>query len=243
MKRNLSSSTLKCIALIIMFLDHIGTIFISGKVNSIEKFSSTIVIIGVILRLIGRVSFTLYSYLLIEGYLHTKSKLKYLIRLCVLALISEVPFDLFFYGSISDFHHQNTVFTLAVGLLAIMLVDRFKTLENNRYLFQITAILFLSIISEMLNLDYGFFGIIFICTLYLFRDNQKKQFIISSIPLFFCGVAQIFGILGYIPISKYNGSKGLNAKYLFYLFYPFHLLLLYYIKINYIYCLVTKLLV
>lgn len=229
MKTGLSNSSLKIIALITMLADHIGAVFVFNNSTSIEELPVIIAILGIILRTIGRIAFTLYSFLLIEGYIHTHCKTKYFIRLLMLALISEIPFDLFFYDKI-DISCQNTVFTLTIGFVAIVLIDKFKNLKNNKYLLQISSVFFLSIISEMLNFDYGFFGVIFICTLYIFRDNKKWQFILSSVPLFFCGIGQIIGAFGYIFISKYNNTKGTNVKYLFYLFYPLHLFLLFLIK-------------
>lgn len=234
MKKGLSGSSLKLIALITMLIDHVCAIYILNGTTSIKEIALPLVIIEIALRLLGRISFTIYCFLVIEGYIHTHNKANYFIRLFLLALLSEVPFDLFFYGSKLNSSHQNTVFTLATGLLAILLIDKFSNYKNNKYLLQITSVCCLSILSEMLHFDYGFFGIIFICSMYVFRNNQKRQFIVSSLPLFFCGFGQIFGILGFIPISKYNKCRGLNIKYLFYLFYPLHLIVLYFVKVNFL---------
>ncbi|NLC03985.1 MAG: TraX protein, partial [Tissierellia bacterium] len=91
---------LKIIALISMVIDHYGAIFQSG----IDIY-----------RIIGRLAFPIYAFLLVEGYTHTRDVKKYGRRLLIFALVSELPFDLAFYGKLS-FTHQNIFFTLFIGL-------------------------------------------------------------------------------------------------------------------------------
>lgn len=234
MKSGLSNSTLKIIALFTMLADHIGAIFVFNNTLTIKNLPIIVASIGILLRVVGRIAFTLYSFLLVEGYLHTHNKIKYFIRLLVLAIIAECPFDLFFNNQYIDMSHQNTVFTLVIGFIAITLIEKFSTLKNNKYLLQISCVGFLAVLAELLSFDYGFFGVIFICCLYFFKDNNRLRFTISSIPLLFCGLGQIIGAFGFIFISKYNNSKGSNSKYLFYVFYPLHLIILYIIKVNFI---------
>ena len=97
----MSSLVLKITALITMIIDHYGAIF-QGNI--------------IIYRIIGRLAFPIYCFLLVEGYTHTSNIKKYASRLIAFAIISEIPFDLAFFGKIG-FEHQNIFFTLFIGCL------------------------------------------------------------------------------------------------------------------------------
>src|SRR5699024_1545653 len=119
MKKCLSNFDLKLIAIITMTIDHIGVVFGTLFYN--------------LLRAVGRLSFTIFAYLLTEGYVHTKSFSKYFFRILVLALISEVIYDYVFYGSFIYISANNIFFTLAVGLLTLFLLDKCKGLINRYF--------------------------------------------------------------------------------------------------------------
>ena len=110
-RRGLTGTALKLIAVVTMFLDHIGAAILESTAiwvilddaaeTTIDYFfnSSALEVIrnaDVILRAIGRVSFPIFCFLLVEGFLHTKNLRKYFLQLGVFALLSEVPFDLAF---------------------------------------------------------------------------------------------------------------------------------------------------
>ena len=148
----------------------------------------------------------------------------------------------------------NIFFTLFVGLLAIFLHDKishsnikFTTNKKIDYILKqvigiIIAIL-LGILAEICHFDYGFFGIAIIFMFYLFK-NDKLAMVISyitacilkyGIQIISYGfniwyvLLGIFTILPIIFICLYNGKQGKKVKYLLYLFYPVHLLILYFI--------------
>ena len=100
---------LKVLALITMIIDHYGAIF----QNDIITF-----------RIIGRLAFPIYCFLLVEGYLHTSDVKQYAKRLLLFALISEMPFDLAFYNKLG-FTHQNIFFTLFLFICELFLNDDF----------------------------------------------------------------------------------------------------------------------
>ena len=105
----LSSFALKCIALITMIIDHVGAILYPE---------------ARVLRIIGRIAFPIYAFLVAEGFYHTKNVKKYMLRLLLFALVSEIPFDLALTGQILEFGHQNVFFTLFAGLLLMELYSR-----------------------------------------------------------------------------------------------------------------------
>ncbi len=136
--------TLKMIAVITMFIDHFAAsvlerAIVVGNIGFINDRRSMWVVIYYIMRCIGRMAFPIYIYLLVEGFMHTRSVAKYALRLFVFALISELPFDfaLFYNGYWNDNYdgshfithffgysaHQNVFFTLLIGLLMIWAME------------------------------------------------------------------------------------------------------------------------
>ncbi len=207
-KYGLNGCVLKCIAMTSMLVDHIGAVLFPQYL---------------VFRMIGRLAFPIYCFLLVEGAVHTKDIRKYEIRLLIFALISEVPFDLAFYGRIW-LKSQNVFFTLFLGVVAIDLMkDNVHKLNN--YL----IIALLVIAAEILRTDYGGAGIVFIvCYYLLYQKKVLKQavFLVENAALYGIGV-QTYASFAVLPMLLYNGRKGPSLKYFFYIFYPAHLLILY----------------
>lgn len=211
---------LKIIALTSMVIDHYGAIFKSGVY---------------IYRIIGRLAFPIYAFLLVEGYIHTKNVKKYAIRLLFFAIVSELPFDLAFFGKLG-FVHQNIFFTLFIGLILMYLMDNkgVKYNFNNNLL-----ILAASLLALLTAVDYRYVGIIYILTFYYTKDypNPKKLYtqaiVIFLTNLFTLGSGQQFALLALPIIYLYNGKLGPKNKFLqifFYVAYPLHLLIFYLMK-------------
>lgn len=207
---------LKIIALLTMMIDHYGAIF-QNNIN--------------IYRIIGRLAFPIYCFLLVEGYFHTRNVKKYATRLFVFALISEIPFDLAFYGSVG-FQHQNIFFTLLIGLGAIYLIDNKEKYNiKNGYIF-----FFSGILAIILAVDYNFIGIIYILAFYFTREYPKTirlprvALIIFLANLVSMSITQQYAILALPIIFLYNkelGPKNKALQILFYAAYPLHLLIYY----------------
>lgn len=201
-----------------MMIDHYGAIFH----DNIDIY-----------RIIGRIAFPIYCFLLVEGYLHTKDVKKYAIRLLIFALISEIPFDLAFYGMLS-FYHQNVFFTLFIGLVTIHLLD-----NPNKYKYRKGLIyLFATILSIIAGVDYSFMGLIYILAFYYTKDfNKTKRFIIIALILFLTNLLshpiQQFSLLALPILYIYNGELGPKNKVLqilFYAAYPIHLIIYYFLN-------------
>lgn len=224
----MSSFVLKIIAVITMFIDHLGyTIF--------GKFS--------FFNYLGRIAFPIFAFQISEGYSHTKNLKKYFLRLLSFAIISQIPFMLF-HSIISSNFCLNIFFTLLLGLLSIYIYDKCK------YKFiGILCGIFLSFIAQITNCDYGAYGVAIILIFYIFKNNIISSsifFIIATMAKYFIPCVKygvfikeylylfICTIIPTLFIVLYNGKKGKNTKYLLYLFYPIHLLLLYgiYIILN-----------
>lgn len=180
------------------------------------------------LRYIGRLAFPIYAFLIVEGYVHTKSVKKYLIRLGVFALISEIPFDLAFHGSFFYPGGQNVFFTLFLGLLSIVLIDRF--VYNT--LLQTVIVAAIGGLAQVMHTDYRYIGVCLIAVFYLYRDRLPLKSAGAANALIpFSSRIEFMACSSLVPIFLYNGKPGrFKWKYFFYIAYPAHLLLLTFIR-------------
>ena len=212
----LTSFHLKLIAILSMTIDHVGAaLFPNANIGSFEY-----------MRVLGRLAFPIFCFLIVEGFFYTRNIKKYLVRLFLFAFISELPFDLLFNRTGNLWAMQNIFFTLFLGLIAIYAIDvtRIKRGQNT---FAITSILVaVGVVAHFANVDYAELGIIYIVTFYLYRGRNLQIFLILVVlNLLFCGAnnIQMFSALAVPIIACYNGKLGPKVKYLFYAYYPLHL--------------------
>lgn len=199
---------------------------------------------------IGRLSFPIFCFLLVEGYCHTKNLPQYMFRLFIFAVISEIPFDLVFSGHVVNPYYQNVMFTLLLGLCAIVALDRVKKEQaiGARFGWGLAAIS-ICLLGSLLATDYGSMGVLMCVVFYLFRDmpfawlfqltamiglNQifydGPGFVVGQMEGLFTIQVQSLAILALVPIWLYNGQRGRACKlaqYGLYAFYPGHLMVLY----------------
>ncbi len=240
-KKGISGSTLKIIAMVTMLIDHIGAVVLevgympyllqNGETMLYEQWAN----VDTWMRLLGRMAFPIFCFLLVEGFHYTKSVPKYLGRLLLFALISEVPFDLAICKTTLSFAHQNVYFTLFFGLLAIALYDRVNSTKCNdsnmkRRVLSVIAVVGCGILAVLCHTDYDMAGVLLIVVLYMFRNIEPVRNFAASIAMLGAGLVEIAGYIAFIPMHFYNGERGLKLKYIFYVFYPLHLLLLVYIR-------------
>lgn len=209
---------------------------------------------GTAMRLVGRVAFPLFAFMIAEGAAHTRDRRRYALRLLLLAVISEIPFDLVAGGTWLFPADQNTVFTLLLGLLAIWAGDlicgtgsgvsygnREKTgdggrkavgqrrfpLEYERYIRVLAAVPF-GLAAYYLKTDYGFMGVLLIVILYTLRTETQFRTAVCIVFLL-CMYMDFYGAAACVAIfliNRYNGEKGSGSGRIFYLFYPLHLLVI-----------------
>lgn len=207
---------------------------------------------------IGRPTFVIFAYLLTEGYIHTRSKAKYLRNLAIFALVSEVPFDLCFYGMPLMPLHQNVFITLTLGLIALWAIDsavdalRLTTLMRTSPLIAtIAASLVATIIATIVAViadttysDYGANGIAAIVIIGVGRRLItaaearwpvafiERPWLATLLTVVVVEVAFTFQWthplthLGVVLIALYDGTRGKQSKWLFYIIYPAHLLII-----------------
>ena len=211
--RGLSGFDLKCIAVFSMLVDHIGAYLYPSEIW---------------MRYVGRLAFPIFVFLIVEGFIFTRDVKKYMCRLFLFALISEVPFDLACHDTLIYMDGQNIFFTLLIALICIYVID---TCQDRFWLTGGVLVIVGLLTYYVIKPNYGIGGVAMILCFYLFRMYQAERFLsVAAINIFYFGNIQRAGVLALIPISFYNGKRGPSAKYFFYLFYPVHLLLLYLIR-------------
>lgn len=236
----MSAYVLKMIAILAMLIDHIAWAFV--PIGSV---------LGQVMHLIGRLTAPIMCFFIAEGYYHTSNLKKYALRLGIFALISHIPFYYFMKGQLPitfdngiQFKLQTSViYTLFLGLISLMVWNNEKLSET------VKRILIIIICVMAIPGDWSFIGVLWIFFFGINRSDFKKQiqsFCIIALPIVVSPLImlishnsnwyyQIFqiGILLAIPLlAKYNGKPGgnKNSKWLFYIFYPLHLLIIGLIK-------------
>ena len=208
-------SVLKWIAVLTMVIDHVGAILFPDQIW---------------MRVIGRVAFPIYAYCLAEGFRYTSDYRRYLGRLALFAILSEIPFDLAFYGVPFSFAHQHVFFTLTLGLILLWVLERCR----EQLLLCAGAFAVLCFLAQALHMDYGAGGLLMVFAFYLARQGTSPWIgwgIFVFINLFgYAGGVQWAAILALLPIGLYSGKAGKKKQRFFYWIYPLHLLLLWVIE-------------
>lgn len=217
---HLSGSALKLTACAAMLIDHGAKIFLSPASPAYMILSG----------LVGRIAFPLFAFLLVEGFLHTHSRGRYALNLLVFAVLSEVPFDMALYGKPFFWMHQNTMFTLFLALLMLILLETAAAKLASRSAqmgAKILIILAFALAAWLLHTDYDALGIGAVAALYLLRGYGIMAGGMGCLVLNLASFANAGAFLSLLPMVCYNGKRGLRLKYVFYLFYPLHLAALY----------------
>lgn len=216
----MSIFVLKIIAMISMVIDH------SRYLHPILDNDIT--------KVIGRFSFVLFAFILTEGIWHTKDRTKYLKRIVLFAVVSQIPF-MIFRSIVGRYIILNILFTFAIGMILIILIDKQKN-EYIKLLIAIVGIVF----SILVPIDYGVYGIVLIIIMYYTRKTRLFDLGFFIINMIYYGnkvvetnydykqlVPYMIGTyLTYIFLKLYNGKLGKKVKFL-YLFYPIHLVILF----------------
>lgn len=201
-----NSDLLKIIAITSMAIDHIGYVFFPELI---------------ILRVIGRLAYPILAYQLAIGYEKTSNINKYLKRIFIFALISQIPFSLAF-----DTTELNTIFTLFGALLIIRLID-----TKQFVLATLSALLFF-----VIPVDYGFYGALLPLIFWLFKKDRvlaaTSGFAATMIYSLFVPAYQIFSGAGIIIALYLRLRINLSInKWAFYWFYPIHLIIIYIVNL------------
>jgi hypothetical protein len=264
---HITTRLIKWIALVSMFCDHFAKIYLSAVLNGtvpgtgmwVAQHRGMLLSMYEGLQYFGRLAFPLFVFLLVEGFYLTRNRWKYLSRIILFGLISEIPFDMGFRfgnlapsaGKLVEFSYQNVMFTLAIGLFAMIVIDLFlqKTAYGSAGMVIAVLIAFAFIwLGNTLEVDYHGYGVASILIAYAIKtyavkmrganhtgQGQKNtetgwrilEMGLLIIPLILQSSNEAWALLDVILVAFYYGKKGKPAhKWFFYIFYPAHLLFL-----------------
>ena len=234
-----TSMSLHIMAMVFMLCDHLWGTIIPGSD---------------LLTCIGRISFPIFAFLIVEGYFHTRNLKKYVLRILLFALVSEIPFNLAMGSSISYPVHQNVLWTYLIAIGLIYLNE--KVSEKGlliRALVGCLTVIMGFVLGLLTMVDFYHAGVLTVVTFYFFRQKKWWSYIGQFVCLWYINT-ELLGGLGYeisifgetyfflrqglallalIPIWLYKGRQGYHSKalqYTYYAFYPVHLLILGMIK-------------
>lgn len=229
---SINQTTLKFIAVISMLIDHIGVVFFPNLL---------------FFRIIGRLAFPIFAFLIARGFLKTRSKTKYLLRMLLFACISIYPYYLVFHT-----FAPNILFTFSLSFAMIWGFEAIKQssfFRSNaweqllKYSILVFFVFFITLLSELFLFEYGFLGVLLPFVFYVFQDKTEQFFFFTALTTLYCVMAflsqfdfasllQIFSLFSIplLAISSTLQSKR-KWKWFFYVFYPLHLITLYLISL------------
>ena len=235
----MTSAALHVLAMILMLCDHLWATVVPGNQW---------------LTVLGRLTFPIYAFLLVEGYFHTKDLKRYALRLLVLAILSEIPFNLMYSSQLIYPVHQNVIWTLLIGLGCVHINERAKEKSLLRRILMGAATVVLGSFLGLLSFsDYNAPGVLTVLVFYFFRGRAWWCLLGQLAALYYLNVEvlqglafevelfgkthfivqQGFALLALIPIWLYRGEKGTKSRafqYACYAFYPLHMLVLHLIR-------------
>jgi len=225
--KRLSSFSLRMLALFAMLCDHAALALLPS--------------VG-LLRAVGRIAFPLYCFLLVQGFMHTHDLRAYARRLLLLALLSEIPFDLLIFGRLSSPMEQNVLFSLLFALGALYACRTFDAQPLQAFIVCVA----LASCAMALRLSYGWLSVA-LCLCFYYTQRRRLQrlmlasgtLLVYSLSLFLSGVERgwaltsLCALFSLVPVLLYSGRPGPRHPALslaFYLSYPAHLLLLFWLR-------------
>ena len=227
---------LKRVAVVSMVIDHVGSLLLramlapykTGEILTVNGDSPAqlwrIMQAKEVCEILGSIAFPVFCFLMVEGFLHTRDRVKYGLRMGLFALLSEIPFDLAHFQSPFSPRLQNVMFTLTVGIYTLLAIrwaeERWREVPTLRW----AAVTALTVAGMALALlvrgEYVFLGVLAAVLLYLLRDKGYLR-AAGLAPLL---VVSPWVLLAVPPIPLYNGERGRGSKWFFYVFYPVHFL-------------------
>lgn len=235
-KMDLSAAALHILAMAFMLMDHLWATLLPAQEW---------------LTCVGRIAFPIFAFMAVEGYFHTHNLKKYLLRMLIFAVISEVPFDLMYGGTWFYPVHQNVIWTLMMGLVGIHLMETVRKKKSTVVYILVSAIVVIlgGLLGTLSMVDYYGIGVLTVFIFYFFRGRKWWCLLGQMLALYWVNVEMLGGLmypirlfgmefelcqqglalLALLPIWLYRGRQGYHSKpfqYFCYAFYPIHMLVI-----------------
>lgn len=250
----LTGAVLKNTAYVTMLIDHFFAVLFLNymRLNTVDgRWNPRLEPIYRAGRAVGRISFVLFTFLIVESFFYTRSRVWFLLRLFLFALLSEIPFDLALSGTAFDWSGQNIYWTLFLGVLVLTLWDYLSYYRSVLAVIGRWMVLLAGCFAAFFcSTDYRFMGVLLIFAIYRTREEDKGvQFMAAGLVMLFgtwgsnmiryvgtysadylfrFSLREMYGLFAFLLIFLYNGKKGRQfPKAFYYGFYPVHLLILY----------------
>ncbi len=235
---DITADGLKMFACIVMLIQTIGITVIEKGLIHLNQYTQeslnqamsqdsrlmTLAGIGSIMQLIGGMAISVFAFLLVEGFRNTSDYKKYLITMIITALVSEIPYDLAIRGKVWDLSSQNAMITMCICLIMLKCMELFSDTSGFmgsmvKILIMIAAIVWVSIFRA----EYGLCMVLLVTVFYVFDTRNVLKTVLGCI----ISLMYVTGPIAFYGIWCYNGvRKDRINKYVYYAFYPLHLLVL-----------------
>ena len=216
-----SGAQLKYLAFISMLIDHVNNAIVTPMLDG----GGFLLYLSNIFSILGRIAFPIFIFFIVEGFFKTSNRKKYLITLLIFGVISEVPFDMFTSKTFFDPHWNNMMFTLALCLITIWIIDSIKNkliIKVLWYVISIIIVILFGFLAMQLSLDYDYHAIVVAYLFYIFYDKPILGAGLGYLSI----IKELYSFLGFGMTLTYNGERGRQYKWLNYFFYPVHILIL-----------------
>lgn len=216
-----SGAQLKYLAFISMLIDHVNNAIVTPMLDG----GGFLLYLSNIFSILGRIAFPIFIFFIVEGFFKTSNRKKYLITLLIFGVISEVPFDMFTSKTFFDPHWNNMMFTLALCLITIWIINSIKNKLDNKvlwYVISIIIVILFGFLAMQLSLDYDYHAIVVAYLFYIFYDKPILGAGLGYLSI----IKELYSFLGFGMTLTYNGERGRQYKWLNYFFYPVHILIL-----------------
>ena len=203
----------------------IGVLSAEELVQLMQSSQEAMIIatIALVLQAMETVAIPIFVFLLVEGFLHTSDWKKYLLRVCGMAVLTEIPYDLAMYGKVMDFGGQNPALALVLCMIVLYMFKRFAGKKLICVVMALAGILW----GIMLKIDHSVPMLLTLCIIYLFRNKRMYMGFSGMAVAAVCTAISPFylaGAMGFVAIHFYNGEPGEGNRVVNYLFYPVALL-------------------
>ena len=216
-----NGAQLKYLAFMSMLIDHVN----NALITPILEGEGFLLHLSNIFSILGRIAFPIFVFFIVEGFLKTSNRKKYLITLLIFGVISEVPFDMFTSRTYFEPYWNNMMFTLALCIITIWAIDSLKEKIDKKifwYAVSIIIVVIFCFLAMKLNLDYDYHAIIIAYLFYIFYDKPILGAGLGYLSI----IKELYSFIGFAVTVTYNGERGRQYKWLNYFFYPVHILIL-----------------